>query len=447
MRNFTKRLGRSVWLSLALAGHPVASTAQDNVIELTLRDAEQRLQASNRELRLARRVFEAAQANTVTAGARPNPNLSLGVAAINPTYGVGGGSFRDKTVDSSVRLDQLIERGDKRELRLNAARRSESAASQDYVEVLRQQRLALRAAYYDLAFVQDKVAVTTDNVALFEGSLRAAELRLKAGDIAAADVARLRVDALRAQNDARTAEAERRRAQVALAYLMGAEGEAPRLRAVDPWPAAEALGDPRVSDEMVDRRPDVRAARSRVDAAAGTRDLARSLRTRDVTVGFGYDHYPVSPNYALGSGAGTGSTYGVFVSLPLFARYYYEGEIQRAEVDYSASLDALERARAQARSELGRTGSDLQAAAERLARYDGSLLAEARKAAESAEYAYKNGAIGVMDLLDSRRTLRAIQIDAAAARNEYAKALSAWQAGTAEAQWREDPHRPAEVTR
>ncbi|HVQ61364.1 MAG TPA: TolC family protein, partial [Burkholderiales bacterium] len=85
--------------------------------------------------------------------------------------------------------------------------------------------------------------------------------------------------------------------------------------------------------------------------------------------------------------------------------------------------------RAQARTEIARAFSDLQSAAERLQRYDESLLVEAKRSADSAEFAYKNGAIGVMDLLDARRTLRAIQIDAASARNDHSKALSAWQAG------------------
>jgi len=35
-----------------------------------------------------------------------------------------------------------------------------------------------------------------------------------------------------------------------------------------------------------------------------------------------------------------------------------------------------------------------------------------------------------MDLLDARRTLRTIQIDSATARNDYSKALAAWEAGT-----------------
>jgi outer membrane protein, heavy metal efflux system len=108
MRNFTKRLPPWVWLVLVIGSHGASSIAQDNVIELGLRDADLLLQQSNREIRLARRAFEAAQASTIAAGARPNPNLSLGVSGINPQAGVGGGSLREKTIDSSLRLDQVI---------------------------------------------------------------------------------------------------------------------------------------------------------------------------------------------------------------------------------------------------------------------------------------------------------------------------------------------------
>jgi len=418
-------------LSFVFAVQAPASLGQsDDLGALTLVQAEQLLRSRNRELQAARRALEAAQANTLSAGARPNPTLSLGVGAINPSVGLGAGPLRNKIVDSSIRIDQIIERGDRRELRVANARSLEAASAEDFSDTFRQQRLALRAAYYDLLLAQDKVDIARDTTSLFEGSLRAAELRLKAGDIARADVARLRVDALRALNDARAAEADRRRAQLALAYLIGAEAKASDLRAADPWPPLAALEGAGVADELIERRSDVRAAKNRVEAAQKARDLARGLRTRDVTVGAQFDHYPINPSYALGSGAGNGNTYGVFMSIPLFARYYYEGEIQRSEVDYSAALETLDEVRAQARSELSRTLSDLQAAAERLRRYAESLLVEARKAVDSVEFAYKNGAIGVMDLLDARRTLRMIQIDSATARNDYSKALAAWEAGT-----------------
>jgi len=414
-------------MGLALA-QPLATLGQSvDLTALTLAQAEELLQTRNRELQAARRAVEAAGAGTLAAGARPNPTLSLGVGAINPAAGVGSGSLRDKTVDSSVRIDQVIERGDRRELRLASAKSLESASAEDLSEAQRQQRLALRYAYYDLLLAQDKVDIARDTIALFQGSLRAAELRLKAGDIAMADVARLRVDALRAQNDARATEAEQRRAQLALAYMIGAEGRAIGIRAVDPWPSLYAGRPGGPVDELIEGRPDVRAAKSRLEAAQNGRDLARSLRTRDLTVGAQYDHYPLGT--APANTFGTGNSYGVFVSVPLFTGYHYEGEIRRSEVDYSAAMEGLDKVRAQARTEIARAFSDLQAAAERLQRYDESLLVEAKRAADSAEFAYRNGAIGVMDLLDARRTLRAIQFDAASARNDHSKALAAWQAG------------------
>ena len=423
MRKLLYHLGKAL-LGLALAAQAPAAFGQStDLAELTLAQAELLLQSRNRELLAARRAVEAAQANTLTAGARPNPTLSLGVAAINPQAGVGSGPWRDKTADSSIRVDQVIERGDRRELRVATAQLLAAASAEDLADAYRLQRVALRSAYHDLLFAQDKTTIARDNAMLFGASTRAAELRLKAGDIAAADVARLRVDALRAANDARAAEGDLRRAQLALAYLIGAEAQAGAIQAVDPWPTLADMGEGGVADELIERRPDVRAAKSRIEAARSARELARSLGTRDVTVGAQFDHFPV------GSGAnafGTGNSYGVFVSMPFFVRYRYEGEIQRAEVDYNAALEALDKARAQARSEFSRTLSDLEAAGERMRRHDESLLVEAKKAADSAEFAYKNGAIGVMDLLDARRTLRAIQVDAASTRNDYARALSAW---------------------
>jgi|SRR6267142_1897196 len=427
MLTYASRPAGRAFLILALGAQPHAGFAQmPDLHTLSIAQSEQLLQARNRELRAARRAVEAAQAGTVSAGAPPNPILSLGVAAINPSAGIGAGPARDKTVDSTIRIDQVLEGGDRRQLRVATAQRLESASGADLSDVYRQQRVVLRSAYYDLLFAQNKAAILQDNVALFERSTRAAELRLKAGDIASADVSRLRVDALRAANDARAADADLRRAQLSLAYLIGAEVQATEIRATDPWPDVVTIDAGAATDELIDQRPDVRAAKSRLEAAESARQLARSLRTRDVTVGAQFEHYP------LGTGTntfGTGNSYGVFLSVPLFARYQFEGEIQRAEVDYTAAMESLEKVRALARGELARVFSDLQSTGERLKRYDESLLPEAAKAADSAEFAYKNGAIGVMDLLDSRRTQRAIQIDAASARNDYSKALSVWLAG------------------
>ena len=429
------RLPAALFLAAALL--PIAAPAQTiapaDLGSLTLANTERLVVERNREVQRARRAVEASQADVVAAGAAPNPVVTLGAGLVNPQSGLGKAA-----IPGGARIEQLIERGNKRELRVETAKRLESAAGADLLESLRQQRLAAASAYFDLQLAQDKLATAEVMADLFRKTVEATEMRLKAGDVAAADLSRLRVDALRAENELRAAQADRRRAQNALGYLIGAEREAASIRAADAWPRPDEAVQAAIDDATLDRRPDVAAARERMDAANKARELARSLATRDVTVGAGIDRTPPSETNTMG----TGTLVGMSVSFPLFLRYMYEGEIARAEADYTAAMELLELTRAQARTELTTALSDLSAAADRLQRYETSLLTEAQKAADYAEFAYRNGAIGVIDLLDARRTLRAVTLDAAAARADYAKALARWRSGLTQLDAAAEPKRP-----
>ena len=106
--------------------------------------------------------------------------------------------------------------------------------------------------------------------------------------------------------------------------------------------------------------------------------------------------------------------------------YGYEGEIARAETEYQLAEHELEHLRAQAISEINKAKGDLMASEERVLHYDDSLLKEANKVLQSAEFSYKQGAQSVMDFLDARRTYKVTQIEAMNARYDYAKSLSAW---------------------
>jgi cobalt-zinc-cadmium efflux system outer membrane protein len=413
-------------LIIGLIALTAPAHGQPAVWALSLVEAQRLAVERNRDVVAARRAVELARADTLSAGARPNPQLSLNTTNINPSSGIGPGRPWDKYVDTTVRVDQLVERGNKRELRIAQAEKLVEAGQAGVADALRTQRLAVAGAYYDLALAQERSRIATENITLFSRVMDASERRLKAGDIAPADVSRIRVDALRAENEARLAQADLVRAQIALAFLLAAEPEAASLRAADPWPSDtdEAV----VDTSMIEQRPDVIAARARVEATERGRELARSLRTRDVTVGVQLEHYPIDFDGAKGTGSGTGTSFGVGVSIPLFLRYQYQGEIARAEAEYAGAEELLERARAVARSDLAQSASDLRAAAERRQRQEATLLPEARKSADFAAFAYRNGAIGVLELLDAQRTLAALQFEAAQSRADYAKALAAWRA-------------------
>lgn len=398
---------------LCLCLHAVPAAA------LSLADAEALWRDNNRELQLAGIAVQAAEADLRSAGQRPNPDFSTNVSSISPGTGYGSGGWQDKKIDTVFRLDQVIERGDKRELRQRGAGERLAAARSDVAATFRQQRMVLHRAYYDLKLAQERLQLAEDNAALLGRSLEVGRRRLKAGDVAPVDVSRLAIDQARAEADARQARADVEAARQLLAYLIGRDGDAATLVADEAWPVPVDLPP---ASELTDDRPDLTAGRQRIAAAEAERDLARAKRSRDVTVGVQYER---------NQQGGPVNSYGFGVSVPLYLWHAHEGDIARAEADVDASKGAYAQQRAQAFGQLAQARSALAATLERVRRLDGGMLGDAERVARAAELAYRKGAMGLIDLLDARRTLRQIQIEAATARADYAKALSDWALLTA----------------
>ncbi|HEV7815971.1 MAG TPA: TolC family protein, partial [Janthinobacterium sp.] len=121
----------------ASAGAEPQAAAQPLSLQQAIRAALEH----NPDMRLAALGVAGASANSSIAGAAPNPLLTLQSMNINPGAGVGSGSLRSKTVDSAVRIDQLIERGGKRGLRIDQAAHLEEASRHDMHDTRRQLRL------------------------------------------------------------------------------------------------------------------------------------------------------------------------------------------------------------------------------------------------------------------------------------------------------------------
>ena len=432
----------AVSLAAGAAETPIVGAPVRAPDALTLVQAQLLATQRNRETLLAQRAVEGAQADRISASARPNPTLTLGPSNITrrvpDNYHYRG---PDRHFATDVGISQVFERGNKRELRMAAADSAIQASRNESADVGRQQRLAVANAYYDLVLAQERMRIALDNAQLFGKTLDAANIRLKAGDIAATEVARLNVDALRAQNDARAARGDQEKAQGALGYLIGAEGNARALRAVDGWPDPVALPPLPLLTNVLDGRADVAAAQARIYEAEKNRDLARAQRTRDVTVGAQFTRSPVDPV----SNGTSANTWGLNFGVPLFLNYNFEGEIRRAEVDLQTARDSLERVKALAIGEIQRARTDLETAAEQVERFRSTLLREAQRAADGAEFAYSKGALGVIDLLDARRQLYAARLEAAATQTDYAQALAAWDAAVAASSvYAQDSNAPAE---
>jgi len=375
-----------------------------------------RVPACHPDVRAAERVLAASTADITSAGEAPNPQLTMGAGSVGSR--IGSGSPWNKTLDHSLRIDQLFERGGKRALRRAVAEAQRDAARAALAEARRQGLLGATRAFYDLVAALSRREQTAAGVALNEESLQALERRVRAGDAAPLDATRFAVDALRLQADLKQADADVRSQRLQLAALIGAEAQA---EALTPVAVALRSRDQVIETEAVlERRPDLVAAQARLSAAEQARDLARSQRTRDVSAGVQLDHWPVSDS----NPSGTGNTLSVSVSVPLMLRHNYEGEVARAEADVNTGQEALWRAQLAARSDLDRARARWQAAEARRRLVVEQLLPAAERLAAGAEFAYRRGATGALDVLDARRSLNAARIERINADADLAKAAA-----------------------
>lgn len=396
----------------AQGGARVAESKDDVFLSMT--DARRLLLERSRDLVASQAALEAAEGALTSAARRPNPVLTIGGGTAQ------AGEYRPRNLGYDAHLEQVIERGGKRRLRTDAARHAARAAQSDLVDVRRRLGLALAQAYYELKSAQEAVEFAQANADAFARYAEAARRRLKAGDAAPAEVARIEVDAGQAGNDVLQAGAEREAAQVALASILAREADAHRLVAADPWPRGDNRQPPTGQvDALLERRPDVQAAAARLAAADARLDGARARRTRDFSVGVFAEQSRLANN---------GATFGVSVSVPLFLNDDYAGEIRQADAERLAARIELERTRGDALAELRRAQSRLRASAERVERLESQIVPSARAAARATEFAYSRGAIPLTDLLDARRSLKATERDLADARAAYAIAVAALEA-------------------
>ncbi len=388
------------------------ATAIADPVLLTLDVAVDAAANANIDVATARNAEASAAADVRRANTFPNPAFSVNAAQLRPNR--LGGSQAGDYGDSIVRIDQPIERGGKRQSRVAAARAALAAAHGDLADVRRTVRQATSDAFYDLMAAERRQALTRAIADSYARGQTVMALRMKAGDISGGDLARANVDALRAASDAASAEADTRDAQLALGVLIGRESDAPRLATLGDWPTDGGTPAATPAETVADHRPDVVAALARVESARHSLAGAHALRHQDVTVGVQYEH----------DANALGSTVGVGFSVPLMLGNRYSGDIESADVALRQAQTNADKVRAVAVAEIKAARIAAAAAAARRRQYDDELVPSARHAAQTAEFAYARGSLALLDLLDARRTLQSVELDAIAARSDLAKARS-----------------------
>ena len=408
-------LGGSLWLAASLAW--AQASAPNLSLEQVLQAATQHPQVQSLE-----RQAQAAQADVQSADRAPAPTLSAGLSSIDlqrtPNQSNGLSMSR---MDKSVGLDWTWERGNKRALRVEGAQRVAEAAAADVGEARLQQQSGALSAFYELLAAQERLRILSDIAASAARLAQSARVRLQAGDLSVQEQTRMAIEAERAQADVQAAQQEVAQAQTQLADWTGLRRPSGGWAVSVSWPQALALPVDAHLEEWVERRADVRAARARVSAAETALSSAQALRVLDPSIGTSIDQLP---------GTGAGRQLSLRLSIPLHSSGRFDGDIARAQAQLDQARAQLEQSRLRARTELQSLWQVWRSQSERLQRYERDILPQAQKVATQAELAYAKGGLSLTDLLDARRTLRSLELEALQVRKDHALAQSQWQLRT-----------------
>ena len=409
-----------VLMAIAVATPAVAESTEAPALPPVLRldDALRLLRERGFDVLVAEAAVEGAEGDVSAAGAVANPSLSLAYgrsftyghctdAAGNPT---SCGILPDALLgaglsDQGALFDALT---GKRGLRLKAARAAVAAARASRDDALRTLTAQTKQAFAQAVIAKQALLVARDVAA---SSTRTAELtqtRYEAGAISEADVARIDVAKLEADQAVDTAAQNLRDAKFSLAFLLGVRGPAPEFDVEGPELLAahepQALGGATAEALLArarERRPDLAAALRQRERAEASLDLARRRRFPDVSVSVAYAQQGTTANAISPPTA----TAGLSFPLPIF--YRQQGEVRRAEADLKTQSLQSAKLEAQVTSDVQTGFSDYTSAASLARRMQTTLLERARRARDLVSVQYQKGAASLLDFLDAQRTFNA----------------------------------------
>ncbi len=423
---------------------------------LTLADAERILLDRNLAVTAAKYQVESSRAAKLIASYKPNPVLTVGAEQL--ALGHSASSLFKSNLGISaastytVRIDKIIERGSKRELRTEQADEQLKANEALMLDAIRTQLYQLRQAFTAATLAREDLLLAESTQRQYEQTVQLTATKVENGDLPGLEIYRARAGQMQFEQavvQARTsyelatrdvlnllgatvadvAFSNRQTAQNALPnggniVLAGnnssSDGGAQFSASLRNTPleiVAEFDDRPIVQTQeellqlSLGERPDVIAARHVFEAANRGMSLAQAQRVRDISVGSEFQR------------VGSDSSFGATLSVPLFIYNNQHAAITQAEAQRKASETLLHQAELQATTDVNKAYQVYLSARRTLDLYSKQNLTQVEKLRSIATLSYKEGASSLFELLDAQRTYNAALAAYNQARADYQNSL------------------------
>jgi cobalt-zinc-cadmium efflux system outer membrane protein len=417
--------GASVFLATCILLNHLAAQAPGPV-RITLDEAIQMALQHNHNMLAARTTIQQSQAEEITANLRPNPTLFADWEYLplpifgspshqNPTLYPPGeplSQYLHDNTEADLGLSYLIERGKKRQHRLQAAKDITAQTISLVADNERGLTFAVATLFVNVQLAESTLELAEKDLKSFQSTVDISQNSYRAGAISEDDYLKIKLQLLYFETDLEQAQLARVQALSDLRQLLGYESVSADYDVAGPFDYQPLKGN--VDDfqlKALQNRPDLRAAQQGVTAANSQYQLQRAIGKQDVTVQGSYSHVNgINAANLLGS-----------IPLPIFNRN--QGEIARARFAITQAEEQEKATNGQALTDVRDAYEGLRSNDKVVTLYRSGYLDVAQKDRDISEYAYRRGAASLLDFLDAERSYRATQLAYRQALASYLLAL------------------------
>ncbi|MGH8751442.1 MAG: TolC family protein [Burkholderiales bacterium] len=382
---------------------------QARAAPLTLDETAQLAMANQPLISGQQAAIQAAQKNAIAAGQLPDPKLKLGISDLPITGAEAFSVRRDSFTEFKVGVSQDFPRAEKRRLRGGLAQ-LEAERDNEELEVIRRSiRRDAQLAWLEVFYPQRAIELIQKQQLEAQAQSEAASIAYRAGKTSQAEVlaAQVALDLLQDREADFARQAARGRA--ALTRWIGSDAARPLAALPEPVPAQA----PRSLLAQVENHPHLSYLDKQVAMAQTDVALARQAYKPDWGLEVSYGNRPAFPDFF---------SLQLSIDLPVFTK-------NRQDPALASKLSLLDKSRTQKedalrtlQAEAQRAYADWQADQERLQRYDGSILPQAKKRVAAALVDYQAGRGALNAVLDARRAELDLQLQRLTLQVEAARA-------------------------
>ena len=383
-----------VWLLVgaAVGQAPPMRITLDQAIDLAL--------AHSHALKAARTQIQQNQAQEITASLRPNPALAwdaLFIPLFSPqNFGLGE---LLNTQQFDLGVSYLIERGGKRQRRIDAAKDATSVTRYQVSDTERALIFNVAQQFINAQLATSNLEFARKDLESFQETVNISQARYQAGDLSEGDLLKIKLQLLQFQTDVSTARVALVQALFTLRQLLGFDA-VPSNYAIAEELSYQPLALHRddLQAQALKSRPDLLSAQSAVRAAQSQVALAKANGKVDLTTTLSYSH--VSDQSSLSTSFS--------IPLPIFDRN--QGEIARTRFAYTQAQEQADVATESVLTDVRNAYEGFVTSQEIVQLYLSGYLKQAQDSRDISAYAYQRGAASLLDFLDAERSYRATQL-------------------------------------